>query len=498
MSLKLSSSRLSALSEFVASHMGLFFSSDRFSDLERGVVSASKEFRFENPEECLDWLLSSALNKNQIEILASHLTVGETYFFRDKKCFEILETKILPEIIQSRRQSGKRLRIWSAGCCTGEEPYSLAILLHRLIPDIKEWNITLLATDINPKFLQKAQGGIYHSWSFRDNSFAEKERFFEKTKEGHQKVKNFVKEIVTFSYMNLAEDLYPSLLNNTNAMDIIFCRNVLMYFSSDRVRRVAGNFYRSLVEKGWLFVSPSETSQALYPEFSTVNFPDAILYRKDQTKQRVIVEEVQFSSPLSFSPSPEPVFSFDSAVPEEKKTPPVQELQAEKSKAPDTYSYEEAFLLYHQGHYEAAEKHLIQFCKQSTDSKASALLSRVLANQGKLSEALTWCEKVISADKLNPAHCYLFAAILQEQGKTVEAISSLKRALYLEPNFALAHFSMGCTLSREGKINEAKKYFQNVLDILRNSSEDSLLPESEGMTAGRLKEIIRLQWEKAA
>ncbi len=157
---------LAQAGEFISDLMGLYFPKARRKDLERGLCAASLELGFENPEACTRWLLSSTLNKSQLEVLAGHLTVGETYFFRDKRTFAFLEEKCLPELIELRRTTGKYLRIWSAGCCTGEEPYSLAILLHKIMGDTKDWNISILATDINPAFLRKASTGIYGEWSF--------------------------------------------------------------------------------------------------------------------------------------------------------------------------------------------------------------------------------------------------------------------------------------------------------------------------------------------
>jgi chemotaxis protein methyltransferase CheR len=268
------------LSEFVGAQIGLHFPKERWRDLERGIRSAALDLGFKDGESCIRRLLSSQFAKNEIEILASHHTVGETYFFREKKSVEIVEEHILSELIHSRRGREQRLRIWSAGCSTGEEPYSFAILLSKIIPDLKDWNITVLATDINPRFLQKASQGVYNEWSFRDAPLWIKERHFRKTEEGHFEILTPIKKMVTFSCHNLAEDTYPSLLNNTNAMDIIFCRNVLMYFAPERAKKVIKNLHRSLVDDGWLIVSPSETSHVLFSQFETVNFLGAILYRK--------------------------------------------------------------------------------------------------------------------------------------------------------------------------------------------------------------------------
>src|SRR6266478_3357668 len=257
---KISNQLLDEVAELVAGRIGLHFSPERRSDLERGLRAAASEFEFDNVESCLQWLSSSPLTRSQIEILASHLTVGETYFFREKKGLAILEQNILPNLINSRRND-RRLRVWSAGCCTGEEPYTIAILLAGMIPELDRWNVTLLATDINPRFLSKASAGVYSDWSFRDTPEWIRSRYFHKAKDERFEVISHVKNMVSFAYLNLAEDAFPSLTNNTNAMDIIVCRNVLMYLAPTHVRTICQKFYRSLTESGWLVVSPSDTSQ---------------------------------------------------------------------------------------------------------------------------------------------------------------------------------------------------------------------------------------------
>lgn len=154
------------LSEFIAQNTGLHFPPERRSDLQRGFTAAAAEFGFADSARCADWLLSTPLTRPQLHTLASHLTVGETYFFRDRKTFDALAQHILPELLRRRRGREQRLRLWSAACSTGEEPYSLAILLQQLLPDWRDWHITILATDINPRSLQKAAAGVYGEWSF--------------------------------------------------------------------------------------------------------------------------------------------------------------------------------------------------------------------------------------------------------------------------------------------------------------------------------------------
>ncbi|MEO6321363.1 MAG: CheR family methyltransferase, partial [Polaromonas sp.] len=126
----------SCLSERLATQMGLHYPKERWRDLKRGVAAAAPEFGMASADACARWLLSAPLTRPQVEVLARHLTVGETYFFREKKTFEILEAQLLPALLRERTGTQQRLRIWSAGCCTGEEPYSIAILLARMIPNL--------------------------------------------------------------------------------------------------------------------------------------------------------------------------------------------------------------------------------------------------------------------------------------------------------------------------------------------------------------------------
>ncbi len=439
----ISETLLSELSDFVATRMGLHFPGERWHDLDLGVSSAAAEFGFGDAETCIKWLVSSQLMKQELEILASHLTIGETYFFREKKSFEVLEKQILNGLIRSRIENERDLRIWSAGCATGEEPYSIAILLNRMIPDIEDWNITILATDINPRFLKKAQKGLYSEWSFRDVP-AWTKKYFNKTKHGFEIIPA-IKKMVTFSYHNLAEDAYPSLLNNTSAMDIIFCRNVLMYFSQARVKQVVSALYLCLVEGGWLVVSPVETSQVLFSQFIAVNFPGAIFYKKE----------------LAMSQRSQRIEEF---IPEKIYRPPEEKIKTAKEEQ--------------------------KAASQDHDTKAMILLARSYANCGKTVPALEWCEKAIAIDRLNPGCHYLHAMILQERGQVEKAVKSLQRALYLDQDFVLAHFALGNLCKQQGKIKESERHFMNALSLLRRFKNDEILPESEGITAGRLSEII--------
>ncbi|ARU32940.1 hypothetical protein CAP31_11125 [Sulfuriferula sp. AH1] len=451
----------SQLSEFIAIRTGLYFPQERWADLERGVAAAAPDFNFQDLESCVHWLLSAPLTRHMTEILASHLSIGETYFFREQQNLDILGEQILMPLLQSRRQNERRLRIWSAGCSTGEEAYTLAILLDRLIPDLAAWNITILATDFNPKVLRKAAQGVYGEWSFRNAPVWLRQRYFTERDDGRYEIQPRIRKMVTFSYLNFVDDVYPSLSNNTSAMDVILCRNVLMYFTPQRARQVADNFYRALVAGGWLIVSPTETSNSLFSSFAPVTFPGAVLYRKrlatesgsrvGEPPQQQSFHDMGVAPPLPPVVRPEPVTEVAVTRMAPAESRPVS--------PPD-------------------------------EGERLSRMARSSANQGRLDEALDWCEKAIAADKLNPLYHYLGATILQEQGRHDIAIQWLMRALYLDPDFVLAHFGLGNLHQSLGRYQQARRYFGNVLTLLHLHLQDDILPEADGLTAGRLAEIV--------
>jgi len=457
----LSETILDVLSNKISEEMGLFFPPSKWKELERAFHAASKELGFESITDCAKWFISEVPSKEVIEIISSYLTINETYFYRDRQYFEFLHHKIMPEIIKRRNQNSKYLRIWSAGCSTGEEPYSIAITLYRMKDMLKDWNISILATDINLKSLKKAESGIYSEWSFRNVPRWFKESYFQCTSKGLYKLIPEIKSMVDFKYFNIAKDTFPSLLNGTNAMDIIFCRNVLMYFKPQIAGRVVEQFYSSLRDGGWIFVSPCETHQVLFSKFDINSEHNMIVYKKINTQMNWDFSSESF--PIEFQ--------------NDDKTPPKQLIETNTEFVKPINETRVCIP-------DDIKEHIV-------DNNLTVQLSREYANEGKLVEALNLSEQAITNDKLNPALHYLQAVILQEQERIDESISALKKVLYLDPNFIVAHFTIGNLLLSIGNTKEAKRHFNNALLILEESKQSDIIPESDGMVAGRFIEIIR-------
>lgn len=221
MSKGLSDSLLSKLSGYIAENMALHFPPQRWDDLGKRIALAAEEFGFKDVAAFVEWLVSSPPPSDKMEILASKLTVSETYFWREPQMFQVLLEQILPELVRKRGNHSRQLRIWSAGCASGEEPYSLAIALRRTVPNLRDWQITILATDINPRLLRIARAGVYRRWSFRNAPAWLTRDYFRPAADGKMEILPEIRRMVNFAYLNLAEDVYPSHLNSTNAMDII-------------------------------------------------------------------------------------------------------------------------------------------------------------------------------------------------------------------------------------------------------------------------------------
>jgi len=495
MGMRLANGLLAEFSGFVARSIGLSFPKERWPDLEKGLTSLCEHAGWGNEEDFARHIMSSALTKRQIEMLAGGLTVGETYFFREKNCLDAFQHLALSELIGRRRPAERWLRIWSAGCASGEEPYTIAMMLKMLLPDLQEWNISILATDINPHFLEKAMKGVYTKWSFRDVPEHILGRFFRKQGDLFE-VHPEIRAMVSFAHLNLMTDDYPSLWNNTNAVDAIFCRNVLMYFSPENIQAVVRRFHDCLTPGGWFVVSQTELNDEYFRAFGKETHGGAVLFRKNGMSAGVQRREPRMKRRVA-APVAAPGAEEGRPVAKVKKSAATHRQVCKKTaQAGDMYARaEQAF---DRGDYGPAAELAAGLLESNQDrTRARSLLARICANQGRLDDALRHIEDAIKGDSLKPASHYLHAAILKEKGLHQEATASLKKAIYLDADFALAYFALGNIALGAGNSGEAERQFNNALHLLRKRGPDEVLPESEGITAGRLVELIEaMKWRK--
>jgi chemotaxis protein methyltransferase CheR len=227
----LSDARYERFQKLILTRTGLLFGSKRHHALGKGVLAQAQAAANGDLDMYLSLLTDAETDSPLWDALIDALTIGETYFFRDNCQIQALRQHILPLII-SEHQHDRKIRIWSAGCASGEEPYTLAMLLSELIFGIDQWNITILATDINKQVLKKGARARYRSWSFRQTDATVQSRYF-RYRQGEYQLVQGIRQYVQFAYLNLNEPVYPSLATNTHAMDLILCRNVAISPVSD-------------------------------------------------------------------------------------------------------------------------------------------------------------------------------------------------------------------------------------------------------------------------
>lgn len=430
------------LKEHLIESTGLAYYVDKDADLARRL---GRRLSITGVRDCgayLSVLRDPLRGPSELDALITEITIGETYFFRHWEHFEALRDRILPDLIH--RNSKRSLRIWCAGCADGPEPYSLAILLKReLAHRILGWEVSILGTDINRHCLAKAREGKFEEWAMRATPEEIRRGCF--SKEGkYWSIAPQYKEWVSFQFHNLVEHSFPSLVNNLSAFDLILCRNVMIYFDPDSMRRMIKQFYDCLVPGGWLVVGPTEPNMTYFTSFRTVNAPGVTLYQKPEgaggTDPGLITQ-------VSLPRMPEIRQSVALALTREAPAPPTLEKV------------------------------------------------RGYADSGAWEQAAECCEELLRKDNLCARVHFYHALVLEQMSKHAEAETALKRAIYLDRQSILAHYYLGLFLQSQGDPKQAARSFENVLALLRSRPATDSFPDADGITAAELNRMAAMHLE---
>ncbi len=510
--------------DLIEERTGMMIGNNRRDTLARSLKESIQHTGCKDLSAYLSCLKASQTDSAFWDDLVKRLTIGETYFFRHSEQIESLRKNILSDLI-ARHWTDRTLNLWSAGCATGEEPYTLAILLRQLLPDIERWRIQILATDINRKALAHAAAGHYRDWSFRDTDPAVSRNYF--THEADRFIlDSSIREMVTFSYLNLSEDTYPSPVNNTSRLDLILCRNVTIYLPRHVIRQIAERFYQCLTPGGWLMVGPSETNLEVYNKFQMLIFYGSMVYQKlgaapaSSDLQKTDSERVKgklLSRPIDPKPLIPPVSRIVPALLSDTILAPTLKNAAKdrtfvkpisaagisvvvpgiQKKAPPSQS-EDNFL--EQGetfmkqrlYAKARECFLAHLAEEPSSVSARYWMACNESNAGRLDEALKWAEQAIEGDPLRSEAHYALALIHQAQGKTDAAVNCLKKAIYLDQDFILAHFSLFHVYEGIGRKNDAERHRALAVRLASRLSPDTVLPGSDDLTAEQLLNMARV------
>lgn len=538
--------------KLISSYTGLQIRIQDRETLCKKIWLRIKILKLNSPEAYYQLLNSnSEASEKEWRELELQLTTVETYFFRDRGQFSLLRNQILPELIEQRQQE-RSLRIWSAGCSTGEEPYSLAILIKELLPNYQDWNIFILGTDLNIEVLEKAKRGIYNPWSFRmvDNNL--KNNYFLPYK-NELKIDEKIRKMVTYHYGNLVNDFYPSSLNDIHSMDLIVCRNVFIYFDNISIASVLKKFYHTLNPGGYLLAGHTELHGQDLGQLQSVIFPESVIYKRSKNPQKLsrlyasnlpknlenqpknaqhdwMPDEKIDTKEFSFSIHPQnqipqiPNTILNthplSVLPPNVSTPttsyPSQNTQSGPNQPiitsatlPQTQSahtitaknYQEATqykilieaekLFQQEAYPEAIKKAEEAIILHPSNFGAYSLLARAYANIGEYTKANHYCQQALALDSFSVVPYYVLAHLAEEQGNIEQAKMFLKRIIYLAPFSIAAYLELGSIYEQEGDNHRAQKMRHTALELLQQLPTSTVIEQQGGMTADELLVYVK-------
>ncbi len=463
--------------------LGLHFPPSRISDLKNAFAQAASAFGYHDLDSFAKWFLTHPFSQEELAVFASHFTIGETYFFRESETLQLLQNQILPNLLTACSQHGHTLRIWSAGCSTGEEAYTLALLLRRIVPDIEQWKIEILGTDINPHSLEIARKAIYSAWAFRGLDPQVRKDCFQEIRPGYYRLLDATRKMVRFEVHNLISSPSPG------EFDLILCRNVFLYFASHSILHALQMFEKNLRPSGWFVTSATEIrmveQSGVFATHREGHLPVFAKRDASDRKPKEIQEMPTFpvpdgtlaSCPLDLpesprfetfpSPAPEP-FLNSILDPFQETAPTPYPNDSDTSFDPETPDTPP---------------------DQDVTEEMACTIARRHADQGRLDCARDWCKAAIRDNPRPVGTALLLGVIEQEKGDLTAARRAFRSVLYLDPDNVMAHVHLGFLMARE--IPNRNKWFQWALELLDGHEPDEQVPYGDGLNAFQLAEMIR-------
>jgi len=426
--------------DLIEERCGLHFDESQRTSLSASLRARMEQLGLARIDDYYD-LLSRRTDDEEFRKLINLVTITETCFFRDPSQFRLLRRHILPTLMAGRGSRQTRtVRIWSAGCSSGEEAYSIAVMLSDmgLLSASAAWTFEIVGTDVNTEVLETARRGVYSARALRNVEGGLLRRYFRP--DGQRFCLNDeIKRAVRFEYANLTH--VPMPRPSAAGQDIVLCKNVTIYFQSEMTRRLLGQLHDALADGGFLLLGHSESLWQMDEGFALVEHEGAFCYRKatpcvEAAGRRVLPSPGADQAPMT------------SPVPPE--TP--------------TGEYDRCLTAFRAEHWTQAEA-LLGALIQSSPAFAPArlLLGGVYVHRGRYDEAFMQAERVLHLTDLEPRAHLLIGMIEAQRGRPDEALQALRRALYLDNSLALAHFWLGNLYRDRGDTGRAGIEYENVV-----------------------------------
>lgn len=472
----LSPKSFSKFRDLIHDRSGIFLDNYKSDGLRDALMALMRQKDMENFDEYYALLIDPKAGDPEFKRLLDLVTVNETCFFRNPPQFEALRKTVLPEIIKAKLKNDDRtIKIWSAGCSTGEEPYSLAMTMLEYLPEPETWRIDILATDVSGQVLTDAQKGIYGKRTLRETGEYYLRKYFKETEDGGYSLSRQIKSMVTFNYHNLVAESYPMLV--LGGWDIIFCRNVTIYFQLESVRKVIADFYTALRDEGYLFIGHAESLYQVNDRFIPVHIGGAYVYKKDESAPAICLigstDAAKATTGLSFP-----------AKPVQR-----QEYRRDTDKAA---LYATAYEHFVREEFDDAAKAAQKLTKiDPSNSEARILLANVYVNQNRLESALKEVSAAMELDSISAKAHYLLGLIREKQGQLDEAVREFKKALYIDGDFAIAHINLANIYKTRNMAAEAAKEYNSAIAVLGSSPRGDWADFAGGFLGDVLAEICR-------
>lgn len=491
-----------AFAESIAQKIGIKIRQVEQESLVQKIGLRMKALQLTAPAQYYQLLsLPGVASEQEWQHLSELLTNNESYFFRDRQQLNLLKNHIFPQLIKQKRQQGDlTLRIWSAGCSTGQEPYSLAIMLKELLLDIEAWNLTIFGTDIDLAALSQARAGIYSEWSFRDTEPRIKQQYFESLGRNYQ-IEPLIRQMITFQKLNLLSDQFPQLFSNLREIDLIVCRNVFIYFGSATIGKILAKFYDTLRPDGYLLVGHSELTGQNLNHFQAQIFPQSLIYQRREsnpTSQHdslpLITKQPVFQA-NKLPVNPQPVVKLQQVKPQVKPQliPPLLEIdiastaQAMSAKEDAQKLVQQAKYLWQQKQSNLAIKKVEQaLAIQPQNISACCLLGSIYLELNQLDLAIAMSDRAVAVDSLNLELNYLLAEIALNQEDNDAAKTIFKKILYLDPESIKAAIELQRIYQQVGDRPRASKMAQQAMRMLQKLPLSQVLPTCNNLSVAEL------------
>jgi chemotaxis protein methyltransferase CheR len=442
----------------------------------------------ENYSAYHDYLIRYSESRNELKKLLSLLTIGETSFFRYSNQRSAFLKHLIPDLIQQRRQT-RTLRIWSAGCSTGEEPYGIAMLLAEHFPELAGWTVQILATDINKRSLRTAREGIYRKRAVRLVDEHYLKRYFESVEELYV-VDSELKKRVRFEYLNLKDDSFPSRLNGTADIDLIFCRNVMIYFETETTRQIVDRFADCLNPGGYLLLGHSETLQNISDRFKRLHHDRAFFYQLAPEKRPVerIVESAENRLPRDAVPAPAVLGLTE--VPDKNVSDNIEKVYAQVLNRESMQTKVRAEQLFHEAQSAflreevATAEDVFAEVLQLCPDHLGALVGQGLcsANRGDYDTARECSDRAAAVDDLCPDIYFLRGMVCDMESRPCDATIEYQKVLWLDPCFIVAHYALSRLHRQGGDMTASRRALLNTVRCLEKSRPSARIHFSGGMT----------------